>query len=495
MAPQWLVSRTVSAPDVSKARNTAIRLSFVAGVATVVFCLIVLALILLSVTQPDATAAAGYLPLAWSAAAVLLVIMVAVAVVKAVDVKVGSGLPILIGVISFLVSFVPWLGVSGVNPDLGTLIYRGLRVAPSTMQFWDLSLVMQSVDCARWGFDIYVDNNGCMQDASIYAPGMVWLQYVPFTIFSQANVALLGLFVMALSSVALFWLARQSTGVGQVVLLVAAVGGPWLLLLERANIDAVVMWTAIVCVIVVRRWSGIKANSKLWPWILAAALLWLMGTWKYYPFVMGVMLIPVFRLRYGWTVIAGYLAASIGFVILTWRNFLFSSSSNEAMIDYGDFVVLGRVPLVSRMIGATADSSTLRLGDVLVVLLVLSAFVWGACIAVTLRSLQVWPAMLAVGGSSLYLASVLIAGFGWGYKAVFILLAVPMVASLTRRKTRLIAASALGVLLLVAVQSAVVWNMVLATSAGLIAAGFSLGVGIASLFMVVLRKSPALPTP
>ena len=67
---------------------------------------------------------------------------------------------------------------------------------------------MKSVDCARWGFDIYADNNGCLAEPSIYAPGMVWLRFVPFDVFSEANVAVLGVIMIVISSLMLVSLAR-----------------------------------------------------------------------------------------------------------------------------------------------------------------------------------------------------------------------------------------------------------------------------------------------
>ena len=198
-----------------------------AGIAGVLISgIAALLLVLLSITDPANTSAAGYLPLAWSATAVLVVVIVLGFVVRRVDIRTVRGFPWLVGAVSFVVSFLPWWGLAGNNTDLGTLIYRGLRVPQGIMQFWDLSLVMKSVDCARFGFDIYQDNNGCMQDASIYAPGMVWLQYVPGRIFSEANVQILGVGMIIISSLVLAWLARQATGLGQVVLLVAAMGGP-----------------------------------------------------------------------------------------------------------------------------------------------------------------------------------------------------------------------------------------------------------------------------
>ena len=117
---------------------------------------------------------------------------------------------------------------------------------------------MKSVDCARWGFDIYAENNGCLAEPSIYAPGMVWLRFVPFDVFSEANVAVLGVIMIVISSLMLVSLARSSRGIGQIVLLIAAVGGPWLLLLERGNIDAVILWAAVVSALLVSK-IGLKA--------------------------------------------------------------------------------------------------------------------------------------------------------------------------------------------------------------------------------------------
>ena len=256
------------------------------------------------------------------------------------------------------------------------------------------------------------------------------------------------------------------------------------MLLERGNIDAVVLWSAAVGVLLVRRWNA------LWVWAIVAVLFWLMGTWKYYPFALGIMLLPVLRLRHGWTVLVGYAVAVLGFLALTWENFRFSSSSNSAMIDYGDFVVLGRVPVVARMLGTSVGAPGLQFGDVLLFVLVLAAVVWGVGIGLLVRNARPWMGMLAAGGGALYLVSVLVAGFGWGYKATFLLLAIPLVSSLVGAKVRLLAASGLGVLLLIGVQSVVVWNTVLATTSGLIAAGFACGLG-GALMVRSLRDARA----
>jgi hypothetical protein len=149
------------------------------------------------------------------------------------------------------------------------------------------------------------------------------------------------------------------------------------------------------------------------------------------------------------------------------------------MIDYGDFVVLGRIPVAARM---------LEYGDLLFFALAVIAFTWGVFVSRNVIQLGRFPdknipfAMLAAGGSALYLASVLIAGFGYGYKAVFLLLAVPLLSRWVGSPTRAVAGSSLLVLIFVAIESFVVWNTVLATTVGVVAAAFSLGAAGLLLF-------------
>lgn len=477
----------------SQRRDTARRAVVGLFALTAALAAAILVQILRSGTDPANTSAPGYLPLAYSATAVLVVVFVIAAFVRRLDIGLGRGFPWLVGGVSLVLSVVPWWALTAGNVDFATVVYRGLRVPQGPFAFWDMTLVMKSVDCAGWGFDVFTDNNGCLQDAAIYAPGMLWLQYVPFGVFSESNVAALGVATIVLSSLFLVWLARSATGAGQLVLLAAAAGAPWLLLLERGNIDAAVLWCAGVVVLLVRRWDW------LWSWGVAAGLIWLVGTWKYYPFAMGLMLIPVLRLRRGWAVLLGFAVATSAFMILTWDNFRFSSQSNTNMIDYGDYVVLGRVPVVARMLGTVVGAPGLQLGDLLYFALALAAFAWGVAFAVALRRRHVHPAMLAVAGSSLFLASVLVAGFGWGYKAAFLLLCVPLVASTVGSPRRAIVASSVCVLLLIGIQGVVVWNTVLATTSGITAAAFALGAASALLVRSVLpalrggRRATAAP--
>jgi NADH:ubiquinone oxidoreductase subunit K len=183
---------------------------------------------------------------------------------------------------------------------------------------------------------------------------------------------------------------------------------------------------------------------------------------------------------------------------VTWETFRFSSSSNTNMIDYSDMWTLGRVPVVARMLGTDVAAGGLQVGDVLLFLLALAAVLWGVAVGLSVvpgrpvrsaKALPWRPAMLAIAGSSLFLASVLVAGFGWAYKATFLLLAVPLVSGLVRAKSRVVVSSSVTVLLLTGVTAVVVWNTVLATLAGIVVAAFVLGLAGAVLVRSVRESS------
>lgn len=402
--------------------------------------------------------------------------------------------PYLIAGVSLVLSIGPWLLVQVGNAPAATAIYQGLRIPQGIVPFWDLNLVLQSVDCAAAGVDVYAANNGCLADPSIYAPGSLWLQYVPFDLMSARNSVWLGVTAMLISVIVIFWIARLSGARGQIVLLIAMFGAPWLLILERGNFDLFVIWAAAFAVFLTRRWNA------LWAWWAAAGAFWLVGSWKYYPFVLGIMLIPALKLRYGWTVLVGFFVAVSVFVVLTWENVKLSLDANSAMVDLGDFVVLGRVPLVARMWGGDGDSATYSLADLAVFVSALVAVLWGVAWGRGIlkrgfgSNFVATPrAMLAIGGSSLFLISVLVGGFGYAYKATFLLLAVPLVALPFKGARGPLVISSVVVLTLVAVASVVVWNTVLATSLGIVAASFAFGAAATVLIGTIRLRQRSYP--
>lgn len=435
-------------------------------------------------------ATANYLPTGLTALAVLLVAFLVGLFVHRIDIRLKAGFAWLVGGASLAASIVPlWILSSG-NTEAAAALYRGLRIPQGIERFWDTALVLRSIDCSSVGVDVFAQNNGCLQDPAIYGPGVLWLKYVPFGIVSFSHVLAIGIAMMVISSLALVWLARQSAGIGQIALLIAAVGAPWLLLLERGNIDVVLIWVAVVSVILVRRWPNLIS------WSVVALLIWLMGTWKYYPFAMGLLLIPVLAIRRGWIVFVAWLAASLGFVLLTWSNFKFSMQSNSNMTEISDSWVLGRVPVVARMVGSVFPHSGIQTGDIIVGLMAIAAIAWGVVLGIKIiprpRELSFSMPMLAIAGSSLFLSSVLVGGFGWAYKAAFLLLCVPLLAWLCARTDRVVVYSGFIGLALVSVCAVVVWNTLLASLAGILAGSIALGLSVGLIFIKIWMHDNAL---
>ena len=418
------------------------------------------------------------------AAAVLTIIFLAALFARNVTIKFGRGFPWVVGGVSLAGALVPWLFAALGRPDLAMGVYRGLQVPQGWVQFWDLSATSYQIDCAGQGFDVFDLSNGCTS-GFMYGPGILWFQVLPGSLSN--HVATVGVLAMVVSSLMLIWLARSTRGVGQIVLLIAAIGAPWQLLLERGNIDMVVLWVACATVILIRRWNHIL------PWAIAAAGIWFVGTWKWYPFALGIMLLPVLRLRRGWTVLVSFILASSLFVFVHWEALRFSSAQNERITFLGDWVALGRVPVVARMAGGEVGIG-LGTADLMLLVLGVVSVAWGAAVALCSRRRLIHPSMLAAGGSGIFLAVILAGGFGWAHKATFLLLCVPLVVELSRSPRPVLVASASAALMLIAVTSFVVINPVLATLAGVVAAGFSLG--LAGVFLarsLASRSSGDLP--
>jgi len=463
---------------------------FVLILGTLTYLLVALVLGSVIVRSTDEAVNPAVPALGLTALMVITAAFFAPSLLRRFSLEVRSWVAYLVAGLSALLSLGPWLITALGHGSVATAIYQGLRIPQGPVQFWDLNLVLQSVDCAQAGVDVYAPNNGCLADPSIYGPGTLWLGLVPGDIFSASNSTWLGGIALVISTVMVWWLARNSTGLGQLTLLVSVLGAGWLLILERGNFDLFVMWIAMLAVVVVRRWP------TLWSWGIAATLIWLAGTWKYYPFVLGIMLVPLLFIRRGWIVLGGFVLATLAFVVLTWSNVQLSLDANSGMVDLGDFVVLGRVPLVARMLGGDGESGTYSWPDLLVLILALVALVWGVVWmwsrgGAGLRGISdraVYLAMLAAGGGALYLISVLIGGFGYAYKASFLLLLIPFLSRPAKSSSPRVFVPSVISLVLVAVGVVVVWNTALATVAGVIAAAFALGAAAVVLKKPILSK-------
>jgi len=228
-----------------------------------------------------------------------------------------------------------------------------------------------------------------------------------------------------------------------------------------------VLIIAVFAVWLTRRWNS------YWVWSIAALGIWLAGTWKYYPFVLAILLLPVVGLRRGWIVLAGFAAATVAFFVLTWDNVLLSLAASSGMAELGDFVVLGRIPVVARL------PETWSTSDVLFVAICVVAIGWGWFLGRTKhpnplsQRVPVWV-LLALAGGLLYLSSVALTGFAYGYKAAFLVLLVPGLR-VRNHWPRIAVWSTLVAIAMLLISFVVVWNTVLATLAGVVVASLVVG--------------------
>jgi hypothetical protein len=122
----------------------------------------------------------------------------------------------------------------------------------------------------------------------------------------------------------------------------------------------------------------------------------------------------------------------------------------------------------------------LHAADVVVFMVALAAVAWGWCFALNARTVRVHDGMLASAGGALILATLVVSGFGYAYKAAFLLLAVPLVSQASVRRAAAWYASTVA-LILTSVASVVVWNTMLASLTAIVAGGFALGAGVTVL--------------
>lgn len=415
----------------------------------------------------------------FTAASVLFAVLAVPIVVRRIRLSVPGWAWLLVGALSAVASLAP-MALHGLGwTEQANFLYSGQRVPQAGAIFVDLGDVLTSVWCTQLGFDVYQPGNGCVEPV-IYGPGVLWLERLPTDLRSIPLLAVTGVLTAIVACLAMALVARTSTGLGTIGLLLGVLGAPWLLLLERGNLDALVLAGGVAASLVATRWN------RLWSWGVAALIIWILGTWKYYPFVMGVALIPVLRIKYGWTVLVSFATATIAFLAMSWDVFRLSLNGYGGLLSIDDYVVLGRIPVVARMIDAVFPPAGYQVGDALVFLLAVAAFAWGAAFARNLRFHSFRAPMLGAMGGGLFIAAIVLAGFGWAYKSTFVLLCIPVMSLAAAYRNRATTYASLVGIFTAVISALVVWNTVLATLAGVIASAFGFG---ASLVLLLRRPN------
>lgn len=396
----------------------------------------------------------------------LLVAGLGAALIRRIDLRIPRWFPLAVAAISFLLTATLWGLVALGLDSTAWAAYGGLQVLRAAVNFNDLDWDMQWLDCGL-----------CDHWNPHYGPALAWGKPLTAGLLGTNWVGILG-FAMAIAMLlGLVWLMRRSTPRGALVLGIAAIGPAWLLQQDRANLDGLVFLA-----IVAGGWF-VSRRESLFAWSLFATLIWVNGALKYYPFAVGIALLPALRLRRGWMVITGFLLASASFMLVFWQDFMDSLKWNgESILVTFDFPAYGRLMVLSRMGPLGSESGPLNIGNILFACLAVSALAWGVVWGLRLRhSSPVLPAM-ALGGGTVFLSAVLIGGFGFMYKGVFLLPLVPLIALPLRGWSRIgpmTLGTSLFALICVVYAMTFAYASVLTTLAGILASCIGVGAGLA----------------
>lgn len=374
-----------------------------------------------------------------------------------------------------------WLAVVTGRDSLAWSMYGGLQVLRGRAPFTDSDVLALWANCG-W----------CERWDPRYGPFFTWWQPLVGTDVPAWAAQAAGFGIVLVSLAAFMALGRSTGALGRLALLLASLSPAWLLLLDRANVDALVLGGLVLGAAIVRR------RDSLGAWWTLAGLLWLGGILKYFPFAMGLALLPALRLRRGWTVIAGFALASSAVVIGTWAAFRESSRFNsEKILVLDDFPSHGRLVVLERLSAFGADGAVGIAANLAVVAVVVAAAAWGWGHASRCADVRASGTVLALGGSAAYLSAVLVSGFGFHYKGAFLLACIPLVTarvSSSRRSAAVISPASVTMVALLALATWVAYSSLLATLAGLILAGFGLGGGLNWAARAVQdRERPATP--
>lgn len=426
-----------------------------------------------------------------AAAAALFLIAVAVVpiVLKPLAIAQSQWIPWITMVLSGSLIAIPSLLNAWDRKGAADSIFRALHVVTGERNFGDIELPLVWRLCASRGADVYADLT-CVQ-ANIAADpqhvmdyGSGWLWF-PWIAIPPSWSIVLGLAMLVVTSASLWWLSRNSLGRGQIALLIGSLGASWLLLLERANIDAFIIWFAVVFTIALRRSQGLA------PWIFAAVAIWILGTWKYYPFALGLLLLPVIRKPRGWLVLSGFGAATAVYVLVVFDRFTQAQLDNadrSALIGSG----LGR-DSIARLMSGMEQPPIWAL--TLVLLAALSASIWGFVTAGASHFVPFSYSMPALVGALMVAVPMIASGFGHQYKVALLVLAVPALSRLRSRSSPAVWQSSTFALIASAAALVGIWaNPFTWSILVVMATAFALGMGSQGL-ITALRVTRAADEP
>jgi len=166
----------------------------------------------------------------------------------------------------------------------------------------------------------------------------------------------------------------------------------------------------------------------------------------------------------------------------------FDGSQLGEYLDGGN--AFGRIPIIFRMSPDSDLGAFLTLPNLIVFGMAGIAFLWGWTFSTVTRTNDIPKAMLAIGGSGMFLANILFSGFGFSYKGAFLILMIPLIAVGFRMGGSFGLYTAISCLILIAVSNMLSYSILLTSLASILAASLAAGAAI-PIALRALRKQKA----
>ena len=386
--------------------------------------------------------------------------------------------------------WIPWVGVgitagflvvAAVLFQTGRLdnafaVYGGFQVPRAGRLFSDTHWILNWFSC---GF--------CSEWDPVYGPGLNVLDPLTGSQIGVSWLPFVGVLLSTIALVAIYVLGRASTTLGQWVVALSAASPAWLLLVERAN------WDILILGCLVGGAVAVTARPTYLTWTAFAIAIWILGTIKTYPFALGVVLLVALGMRWGWVIVGGFLVATTLFTVVFFDSLTRAGGlySSPELLPYeaGASPAYGRVLLSELLEGLFPDPASSLLTLVLL-LGILGLAGWWGWLTHPYREDQsdrTRIAILGLAGATAFLSKALVVGFGFAYAGAALLLLVPaIVVQSGRPSIRNGSMVSLSVLVLLAVFGS--FNVVLGTLAGFVVAGFGLGFGTRFVWNIVKQR-------
>lgn len=381
--------------------------------------------------------------------------------VKRIRFRTKKWFPWLVGGLSATVALLLPLSSLFAPPIASWSIYGGLQVLKASQPFNDLAWVFRWAAC-----------EGCIEEFPGYGSGVLWIKPLSLGLIAESWALPIGFLMIAVLSVTLAWLAKSSEAGALPIYFLVAVGSSWLLLLDRANVDGFVFLAVVVAVLIFQR------STSIWPWTLLAAGIWWMGTWKLYPFALGFLLVPLLFIKRGWLVLAGFVAATLAYIAMNMDSRIEGFQGNQLGAYLNDFPAFGRIPIISRMSSEIDLNSITTLPSILIFLMAICAIGWGWRFSRESNIRDFPKALLALGGSGIFLANTLFGGFGFGYKGAFLVLVIPLMAIGLQSANAFSLYTSIVSLILIGLSIVLAYSILLTSIASILVASLAAGAGL-----------------